>query len=151
MAIYVTSKCPRCKYKFESFEPSWIAFGDPRIKCPQCGQIVLFKNIKEWKLRSLAERIWIIFQHYTFHNLVYTIPILLILFLATTIILPLIWKSYDEIVTSDIEVLLWTIIGSIIFINVGFYRHKTFIKEIEESNQRMRNKEYSDVIKNLYK
>lgn len=151
MAIYVTSKCPKCKYAFEKLQASWIAFGDPRIKCPKCGQIVLFKNIKEWKLRSLSNRIWIILQQYTIHNLVYTIPALVVIFLILAVFLTLIGKSYDTVVPKNIESILWEILGSIIFVIVGIFRHKSFIKEVKESNQRMQNKEYADQLRKFYK
>lgn len=150
MAIYVTSKCPKCKYSFETFNPSWIAFGDPRIACPKCGQIVLFKNIKEWKLRSPLERIWIIFKHYTFHNLAYTLPVLFGIFIILVLILRILGKSYNDIINKDSEALWWTVIGAIIFIIIGIFRHKSFYKEIKESNQRMNNKEYVNQIINLY-
>ena len=150
MATYVTSKCPKCKYTFETLSTSWIAFGDPRVVCPKCDQIVLFKNIKEWKLRSPLERIWIIFKHYTFHNLAYTLPVLFGLFILLVIILKILGKTYNDVINKDSEVLLWTEIGSIIFIIIAVLRHKSLYKEIKDSNQRMNKKEYVDQISKLY-
>ena len=150
MPVYVTSKCPKCNYSFETLNPSWIAFGDPRIVCPKCGQIVLFKNIKEWKLRTPLERFWIVFRHYTFHNLAFTLPILFGIFILFVIILQILGKTYNDLINKDLEVLVWTLLGLVIFIIVAIYRHKSFYKEIKESNQRMNNKEYVDQIRKLY-
>lgn len=151
MGTYVTSKCPKCNYTFERLSPSWIAFGDPRVKCPRCGITVLFKNIKEWQLRSPLERFWIILRHYTFHNLVYSLPILFVLFLLVSIIPALFGSSYNEIFTGINEVTVWTIAFSLIFAFVAIKRHISFAKEIRESKLRMQNEKYADEIKNLYK
>lgn len=150
MATYVTSKCPRCKYVFERFEPSWISFGDPRITCPKCGLIVLFKNIKEWKLRSILNRIWITFQYYTFHNLVFTLSIMLVIFILLCLIPLIFGKSYSDLINESIETTFWTILGTVIFLVIAFFRHKSFIQEIKESNKRMEDKSYVDQIKKLY-
>lgn len=150
MGSYVTSKCPKCNYTFETLNPSWISFGDPRIECPKCGQIVLFKNIKEWQLRSRLDKIWIIFRHYTFHNIVYTLPIIFLLFIGLVIILQILGKTYNEFMNKEYEITIWFIIGLVIFLLIALYRHISFLKEIRESNKRMENKDYCEQIKNLY-
>ncbi len=150
MGSYVTSKCPKCNYTFEALNPSWISFGDPRIECPKCSQIVLFKNIREWQLRSSLDKIWIIFRHYTFHNLAYTLPILFLFFIVLVIVLQILGKSYNEFINKDYEITIWSLISLTTFLIIAIYRHISFIREIRDSNKRMENKEYSEQIKNLY-
>jgi hypothetical protein len=150
MGSYVTSKCPRCKYVFERMNPSWIDFGDPRVQCPKCGLTVIFKNIKEWKLRHPLERFWIIFRHYTFHNLAFTGTILVVIFILLVLVTKIFGSSYDKIIGQTFEIPFWIIIGSIVFLFVAYIRHGDFIKGIRESNKRMENKEYAGQMKKLY-
>ena len=150
MAIWVTSKCPRCKHVFDKLNPYWFAFGDPRIECPKCGLTVLFKNIKEWKLRSPLNRIWIVFENYTISNLVFCLPILFVIFLLIVFIPVLFGSSYNEIINDKIEKPFWITGGVIIFLAIAVYRHRFFISEVKESNERMKNREYSDQMKKLY-
>lgn len=149
MAIYVTRKCPKCKYSFERMALDWIAFGDPRIKCPRCGQIVVFKNIKEWKLRHPLMRFWIIVRHYTFHNIAYTSGLVMLFFLLLALILSLFGKSINEVIQEENSIFFWTTISIIVFVIVAIYRHKGFIKEIRESNERMKNLEYAEKMKSI--
>lgn len=151
MAVYVTRKCPKCKYAFERLSNDWIAFGDPRIKCPKCGQIVLSSNIKEWKLRSPLERFWILFRHYTFHNVAFTIGILMVIFLLIAFI-PVLWgKSYNDLFQGEFETAFWAIISLTVFVSVLTYRHKGFINQIRESNTRMKDPEYAEMMLRLSK
>lgn len=151
MAIYVTRKCPKCKYAFERLSNDWIAFGDPRVKCPKCGQIVLFRNIKEWKLRSPLERFWILFRHYTFHNIAFSFGILIAIYLLLAFI-PALWgKSYNDLFQGEFETIMWVILSSIIFTSVLIYRHKGFANQIRESNVRMSDPEYAEIMLRLSK
>lgn len=146
MAKYVIRKCPKCKFTFEWMSLDWVAYGDPRIKCPKCGQIVIFKNIKEWKLRKPLNKIWIIFNHYTFNNLVIVAGILFVLFLLLCLI-PTIWgSSYYNLFANKNGTRIWFIIGVCLFIPVSIFGHKSFMKDIKESNDRMKDKDYAQTM-----
>jgi len=148
---YVTRKCPRCKYVFELMNPDWVAFDDPRVKCPKCGLIVIFNNIKEWKLRSWVDKFWIILGNYTFQNAVVVAMILIPFFLISALV-PALWgKTYNDIVNGWNDSLIWTVFGIIIFIPIAVIRHRAFMRDIRESNTRMKDSEYAEMMKRLIK
>lgn len=147
--MYVTRKCPYCKYNFETLSADWIAFGDPRIKCPKCGKYVLFKNIKEWRLRSSIDRIWIITRHYIFHNLAYSFGIVLIIFLLMAII-PAIWGSSFNETFKNLEDSTIFIVGlSIVFPIILIKRHRKFKLEVDKSNKRMDDPNYASEMEKI--
>jgi hypothetical protein len=127
----------------------WISFGDPRVKCPKCGLIVLFPNIKEWKLRSYFDRAWIIFKYYTFQNLAYVLGLALLLFLLLTIIPTFFGKSYNDIFTGECEIIMWISFIILSFLVIAIKRHITFMTLIRESNNRMKDSNYSHAMKEL--
>ncbi len=148
---YATRKCPKCNYVFERMNPDWVAFDDPRVKCPSCGLTVIFNNIKEWKLRNWFDRLWIILSNYTFQNVV-VVAMILILFFLIAIFVPALWgKSYNDIFNGWNDSLIWTVFGIIIFIPIAIIRHRAFMQDIRESNARMKNPEYAEMMKRLTK
>lgn len=136
MSIYVTRYCPTCKRVIENYTRDYRAIGVPFVRCESCDQLIKYTHIFEWDTKQ-------IFGKVTYLGIM----------LLTTILysgaLPLAYIFYAEFAEfkpSENTFIILFISG---FIVTAIWSIYITVKDIKESRDRLKDKNYRRLIELL--
>lgn len=147
MGVYVTRKCPNCKYTLENSQRDYIAIGSPLVECPKCLTSILLDNVNEWYWLSFLQKTKYIFIH-IYTNFFWGIGMCFVLYGLSQLM------DFDKSIANGKSdgipesPLIIAIFILIIFITFAF-RTSIFIRKIKESNERVSDPDYQDRIDEL--
>ncbi len=123
MALYVTRKCPNCRFVLERAR-DYIAIGDSIVTCPNCSQKIILEHINEWEDLSLWWKIrYILTELYT--CFLWGLGVVIVLYGVTEYL----FKNLFQ----DAFFLILALVGLFATYVIRIY---LFIKEIKESKER---------------
>lgn len=145
MGRYVKKICPNCGFVIQNYKLDntygLINIGIPFEICPQCKTILIKKGIKEINMMNSFDYIRIVFRDF--------IGAILICFIPTILLYHIFNYLFNF---NDNQSIIFILIVFLTFI--GFYTMnyiRQFKKDVIESKNRLKNKDYSKIIEQINK
>jgi len=135
MGIYVTRRCPNCKYVLERMARDYIAIGNPFITCPKCSQIITLDHVNEWDDLGFWWKVrYILTEIYT--CIFWSMGVVLLLS-AVVVYFPYL---FDD----NISRILLGVMYIIGLVSIFLYRTDSMIEEIKKSKERTSNSNHEE-------
>lgn len=145
MGRYVKKICPNCGFVIQNYKLDntygLINIGIPFEICPQCKTILIKKGIKEINMMNSFDYIRIVFRDFIGAILICFIPSILLYHIFNYL-----FNFNDNQSMIFILIVFLTFIG---FYTMNYIRQ--FKKDVIESKNRLKNKDYSKIIEQINK